>query len=92
MKLVLLIIVFVITNLICFLLMRYDKQCARQGKRRVPEKTLFLSAILFGGLGGTLAMYCFHHKTKHWYFKAFFPALMIIQLAAVGFLAYKWLS
>lgn len=78
-------------NLICFFLMRYDKQCARKGKRRIPEKILFLSAGLFGALGGVLAMYLFHHKTKHWYFKLFFPLMLILQILILGFVIYKWL-
>ena len=75
-----------VTNLISFFLMGHDKKCARQGKWRVPEKTLFLAAVCFGGLGGVLGMKVFHHKTKHWYFKVFSPVLLVIQvgLLAVG--------
>ena len=71
----------VIMNIISFVLMGHDKKCARQGKWRVPEKTLFLATACFGGLGGVLGMKVFHHKTKHWYFKVFFPALLVIQVA-----------
>ena len=74
-------------NLISFFLMGHDKQCARKNRRRVPEKTLFLSAILFGDLGGTLGMYVFRNKTKHWYFKVFFPLLVFLQ---AGILGYLW--
>ena len=74
-------------NLISFFLMGHDKQCARKNRRRVPEKTLFLSAILFGALGGTLGMYVFRHKTKHWYFKVFFPLLLFLP---AGILGYLW--
>ena len=74
-------------NLISFFLMGHDKQCARKNRRRVPEKTLFLSAILFGALGGTLGMYVFRHKTKHWYFKVFFPLLVFLH---AGILGYLW--
>ena len=73
-------------NLISFFLMRHDKQCAKQNQRRVPEKTLFLSAALFGAMGGTLAMFIFRHKTKHWYFRALFPLLMVLQVAVLGYL------
>lgn len=73
-------------NLISFFLMGHDKQCARKNRRRVPEKTLFLSAILFGALGGTLGMYVFRHKTKHWYFKVFFPLLLFLQAGILGYL------
>ena len=80
----------VVTNLISFFLMGHDKKCARQGKWRVPEKTLFLAAVCFGGLGGVLGMKVFHHKTKHWYFKVFFPALLVIQVALLAAGVY-WL-
>ena len=90
-KLIIVAAVVVVMNLICFFLMRYDKQCARQGKRRVPERILFLSAGLFGALGGVLAMHIYHHKTKHWDFKTFFPMMLIIQVVILGFVTYKWL-
>lgn len=76
----------VVLNVISFGLMAYDKRCARQGKWRVPERRLFLATACFGGLGGVLGMKLLRHKTRHWYFKAFFPTLLIIQIAllAVG--------
>lgn len=80
-------VLFCILNLISFFLMGHDKQCAVQHKRRIPERTLFLSAILFGALGGTLGMFIFRHKTKHWYFAVFFPLLMVLQ---AGILGYLW--
>ena len=73
-------------SLVSFFLMRLDKQCAKKNQRRVPEKTLFLSAALFGAMGGTLAMFIFRHKTKHWYFRVFFPLLMVLQVAVLGYL------
>ena len=82
-------------NLAAFFLMGMDKRRARRGKRRVPEKTLFLPAILGGALGGTLGMHLFHHKTRHWYFRWGYPLLLILQLAAPGWLIlrqyYDWL-
>ena len=35
---------------------------------------------LFGGLGGTLGMFLLRHKTKHWYFRLGFPALLAVQV------------
>ena len=54
-------------NRAAFFLLGMDKRRARRGKRRVPERTLFLPAALGGALGGTLGMHLFHHKTRHWY-------------------------
>ncbi len=73
--------VLVILNLISFGLMAYDKRCAKAGKRRIPERTLFLAAACFGGLGGVLGMQLCRHKTKHWYFAVFFPLMLVAQIA-----------
>ena len=72
--------VVVVMNIVAFVLMGHDKRCARQGKWRVPEKALFLVTACFGGLDGVLGMKVFHHKTQHWYFKVFFPVLLIGQV------------
>ena len=68
-------------NILSFTLMGMDKRRARQGRWRIPERTLFLATALFGGLGGVLGMRVFHHKTKHRAFRYGFPALLIAQLA-----------
>ena len=70
-------------NLVAFLTMGLDKWKARRDKWRVPEKTLFLLVIIGGSLGGILGMFAFRHKTKHWYFRFGFPAILVLQIAAV---------
>ena len=80
--------VVAVLNVVSFALMGHDKRCARQGKRRVPEKRLFLAAACFGGLGGVLGMQVFRHKTQHWYFRVFFPLLLIAQIALLAGGAY----
>ena len=83
------IIWLVIINLAAFAVFGIDKKRAKKGQWRIPEKTLFLSAILGGSIGAILGMYIFHHKTKHWYFQIGIPAIMIIQIAAVYWLSQK---
>lgn len=76
-------------NVLAFLLMGIDKRRARRHLWRIPEKTLFLVVLLGGGIGGTLGMFFFRHKTKHWYFRLGFPAIAILEYAAlVYFLLY----
>ena len=75
-----LLVVLIVMNLLAFALMGIDKMKAKSGAWRIPEKTLFLVTALFGGLGGTLGMKVFRHKTKHWYFKWGFPALLVVQI------------
>ena len=79
----------VIINLTAFAIFGIDKKRAKKGQWRIPEKTLFLSAILGGSIGAILGMYIFHHKTKHWYFQVGIPAIMIVQIAAVYWLSQK---
>ena len=82
--------VLAVLNLLSFGLMAYDKRCAKAGKWRVPEKVLFLAAACFGGLGGVLGMFLCRHKTKHWYFRVFFPVLLAVQIVLLA-LAYRFL-
>ena len=79
--LIIICVVLLVMNLLSFAMMGIDKMKARRGSWRIPEKTLFLVTALFGGLGGTLGMQVFRHKTKHWYFKWGFPALLVLQAA-----------
>lgn len=75
--------VLLIMNVTAFLLMRKDKQRARHGEKRIPEKTLFIVTALFGGLGGCLGMYLFHHKTRHLRFAVGFPMLFLVQVYVI---------
>ncbi len=73
-----------VLNAISFGLMAHDKRCAKKGKWRVPEKTLFLATACFGGLGGVLGMQLCLHKTRHWYFNVFFPLRRVVQIALLA--------
>ena len=82
--------VLLVINLLAFALMGIDKMKAKRGAWRIPEKTLFLVTALLGGLGGTLGMRVFRHKTKHWYFKWGFPALLAVQIVLLAVLLPKF--
>ena len=86
-----LLVVLIVMNLLAFALMGIDKMKAKSGAWRIPEKTLFLVTALFGALGGTLGMKVFRHKTKHWYFKWGFPALLAVQIVLLAFILPKLL-
>ena len=79
----------VFMNLLSFTLMGLDKRRARKDKWRISEKTLFLVTACFGGLGGTLGMFLFHHKTRHWYFRLFFPLFLLLQAGAILYFLTK---
>ncbi len=69
-----------IMNLSGLLSMYIDKRKAIKNKWRIPEKTLFLIAIMGGSIGSISGMHLFRHKTKHWYFKYGMPVILIIQV------------
>ncbi len=79
----LLIAVFVLMSIILFLVMGRDKALSKTRRRRVPEATLFLLAVLGGALGGVLGMQIFRHKTQHMSFVIGFPLLALLQWGAV---------
>ena len=66
-------------------LMGFDTRQAKKGGRRVPERRLFLGALLGGTPGMILGMYAFHHKTRHWYFKWGLPLILVLQLGVLWF-------
>ena len=68
-------------NLAGLALMGWDKHCARRARRRVPEKVLFLAALLGGAAGCWAGMYLFRHKTRHWYFAVGMPLILACQVA-----------
>jgi len=72
-----------IINLVGFAIMGIDKSKAKRNAWRIPEATLFLVALLGGGIGSTLGMHFFRHKTKHWYFRLGLPAIAILEYAAL---------
>ena len=84
-----LLILLAVMSVFLFALMGLDKGKARRGARRISEKTLFLFALLGGAVGGTLGMFFFRHKTRHWYFRLGFPLLAAAQLALVIWLYLK---
>ena len=70
---------WMIINIVAFFLMGIKKK-ARTGAWRIPEKTLFLSAILGGSIGSICGMQLFRHKTKHKSFVIGMPAILVVQL------------
>ena len=85
-----LVIYLVLINLVLFCVMAIDKALAKKNRRRVPEATLFLLAILGGSPGGIAGMWTCRHKTKHVSFLVGFPLILILQIALGVFLAVKF--
>ncbi len=78
----------IIVNLAGFAAMGIDKHKARAGSYRIPEATLFILALIGGSIGSVVGMFFFRHKTRHWYFLVFMPAILILQIIVVAVLCY----
>ena len=77
-------------NLTGFAVMGIDKKRAIRNAWRIPERSLFLVALLGGSLGCILGMEHFRHKTKHWYFHYGMRAIFLVETAALVFLYWKF--
>ena len=50
------------------------------------EKTLFLIALILGGIGIYIGMYLFRHKTKHVKFTVGIPLIIILNILTIYYL------
>ena len=74
-------IYFAVISLITIIVTVYDKKAAKKRpKHRVPEKILFLLAILGGSVAEFLTMLKIRHKTKHKRFMIGLPVIMVMQV------------
>lgn len=85
----------VVIDLVTFLVFGWDKWKAKYKEkhaaaRRVPERTLFLLALLGGSLGALLGMRVWRHKTLHRSFRWGIPAILLLQIAVLAGLYVYW--
>ncbi|NLZ81359.1 MAG: DUF1294 domain-containing protein [Clostridiales bacterium] len=77
-------------NIIGFFAMAIDKNKARKNLWRIPERTLFIIAIIGGSLGSYFGMQIFRHKTKHNSFVYGIPIIFILQVIIL-FIFYRYI-
>ena len=69
-----------IINMYQFIQMGIDKYLAIKNKRRISEKTLIVTSLIGGSIGGILGMNIFKHKTKKFKFHFFYILFLIIHI------------
>ncbi|MCM1495395.1 MAG: DUF1294 domain-containing protein [Bacteroides sp.] len=74
------ILYLIILNFVGMFSMGMDKQRAKRGAWRIPERTLFFIALLGGSLGCILGMQMFRHKTRHKQFVIGMPVIAMLQI------------
>jgi uncharacterized membrane protein YsdA (DUF1294 family) len=75
-----------VMSLFAFFAYAIDKKKAEQKKWRTPEKMLLGLSFFGGAVGGYIAMFLFHHKTKKWYFHLVNLLGLAWQIAAAIYL------
>ena len=85
-------IYLLLINAAAFLLMLIDKWKAKRGHWRIPEKVLFLTAILGGSIGALAGMYLVRHKTKHLSFTIGMPTILALQIIGMIWLYGRFFS
>lgn len=69
----------VVINMTAFLAAAVDKRRAKRGRWRLPERTLWLLALMLGSAGLYFGMLVFRHKTQRPLFRFGVPALLVLQ-------------
>ena len=66
-------------NIVGFLSFAWDKQCAVQNTRRIPESKLLSIALIGGTIGSISAQHLLRHKTRKQPFKSFLYGIAALQ-------------
>ncbi len=83
-------IYYVIISLVTIFVTFMDKKFAEKNKSRVPEKVLFLLAILGGAICEFGTMFIIRHKTLHKRFMIGLPAIFAVQFGLFIWLIVAW--
>ncbi|MBO4782738.1 MAG: DUF1294 domain-containing protein [Lachnospiraceae bacterium] len=87
MKYLVIVGIFIVFDIIAFILYGLDKSKAEKHAWRTPEAVLLWMSVP-GGIGAFVGMKAFHHKTKKWYFNLVAGLFALIQAAIIGFIVY----
>ena len=80
---------FIFINIFAFIVYGVDKKKAKDGKWRISESFLILTAVMGGALGAFLGMIVWHHKTRKKKFTITVPVLLGLQIVCHIFIFYQ---
>lgn len=82
-------ILVLIWNLAVFFVYGLDKLFAKNGLRRIREKTLIILSYLFGAVGAMFGMIVFNHKTSKIKFRILVPVSVAFNVV-LAILIYNY--
>lgn len=77
---IVLLYLFLVLNIVGFMLIGYDKFLAKNHKSRISEKTLLIFVLIGGTIGSGLAMLIFRHKTAKKSYLLKFWSITVLQI------------
>ena len=81
---------YALINIVLYVTMVIDKKRAIKDGWRIPEKNMFIMAVLGGGLGGLAAMVFERHKNRHMDFILVFTMTAILHMLVAFLLIGKF--
>ncbi len=83
------VIYYIVVNFVAFIAFFADKKFAGVKTGRIPEDILIGLSFIGGAVGGFLAMFVFHHKTRKLKFRLLLPLFVILHIALWLYLGGK---
>ena len=81
---------YALINIVLYVTMVIDKKRAIRDGWRIPEKNMFIMAVMGGGLGGLAAMVFKRHKNRHMDFILVFTMTAILHMLVAFLLVGKF--
>ena len=81
---------YALINIVLYVTMVIDNKRAIKDGWRIPEKNMFIMAVLGGGLGGLAAMVFKRHKNRHMDFILVFTMTAILHMLVAFLLVGKF--
>jgi len=79
-------IYILLVSSIGFILALSDKNRAIKGRHRISERTLFISAVLGGGVGLLIGLLLSNHKTRRKKFMIGVPVIIVVHFVVAAFI------
>lgn len=79
----------ILWNALSFVLYGWDKLCAKQHWRRIPESVLVGVSFLMGSLGALFGMVIWNHKTSKIKFRLLIPLSVICNVVLLWLIRFS---